>query len=125
MKKLLCSYPEVVKYLLKKFPKHQAVAKMYSAIMRCTQPFSMTPMQHPDGLYAKSCEVANVQDESNLNDNFIEIIDSSIGYSLNKKWFLNDETAVTNISFKVQSLAATQKQKLLRPRAKNQNANEK
>lgn len=61
-KKLFRSYPDVVNYLLKKVANGQAIAETNSAILRYTQPTSMTLMQYAEDLYAKLCKAADVFD---------------------------------------------------------------
>lgn len=81
-KKFLCSYPEVVNYVLKKFANDKAIAEIDCTILRFSQPTSMTPMQYADDLYAKSSKVADAYEELTLNNIFIEEVDSSICHSL-------------------------------------------
>lgn len=54
------------------------MADMDSAIQCYKSPANMNPRHYADDLYAKSCKVANVYDESMLNLIFIKAVDSSI-----------------------------------------------
>lgn len=62
-KKFLRSYPEVVKYLLKKFASDQAIAKMDPTILHYTQVAKMTLIRYTDDLYSMSCKMTDVYDE--------------------------------------------------------------
>lgn len=66
--KLLRFNQEVASYLLKKFASDQAIANINSTIFRYTQLTKMIFMQYSDDLFAKSRKVADVCDESTLND---------------------------------------------------------
>lgn len=76
------SYPEVVNYLLKKFVTDQAFVEYDATILRYMQPTNMTSQQIADDLIAKSCKVADVYEQSTLNDVSIEGVDASIRHSL-------------------------------------------
>lgn len=78
------SYPEAVNYFLKTLTNERAVAKLNSVILRFTQLASMTLMLYAGDLYPKSCEVADVYEESTLIDIFIQDVNTSSSNHLRK-----------------------------------------
>lgn len=78
----LRSYLEVVDYFLKTFANDQAIAEKDSRILRYIQSAHMTPTSYADNLYAKTCRIADVYNESFLNDTYIEGVDPSICHSI-------------------------------------------
>lgn len=82
--KLFRPYRDIVNYFLTKFDSDRRNAKTVSAVLRCTQPASMFSMLYADDLYANSCKVADIYDETTVNHIFIERVDSSIFHSLRK-----------------------------------------
>lgn len=62
---------------------------MDSAILHYIKPSSMTLIQYADSLYANSCKVIGVYDDSFLNDMFIEDVNSSVCHSFREYWVTN------------------------------------
>lgn len=62
-------------------------------------PSGMTPQQYANDLIAKLCKVADVYDESTLNDVFIEGVDASIQQSLRNFRVTNPHSDLTDIAF--------------------------
>lgn len=124
-KKLFRSYWENVDYLLKKSSNDQATAEMNFKFVSHTQPTNMTLMQYADAFSAKSCKVADVYDESTLNNISIEKVVSSICNSLRKYWVFSPQTGLSNIALKEQSLLAIQNERAKSPHAGTQNATAK
>lgn len=73
---------------------------MEPLILHYTQPTSMTLKQYADDLYAKSCKVADVYDESTLNNSVVEGVDIFSCHSPRKCWASSLQVDVTNIAFK-------------------------
>lgn len=65
-------------------------------------------MQNIDDLYAKSCIVADVYDESTLNNIFIEGVDLSIRHSPREYWATHLQASMTGIVLEDQSLLEIQ-----------------
>lgn len=55
-------------YLLKKYPTEWAIAKHCETILRYVRTSNMTLQQYVDDLISNFCQVADVYDESILND---------------------------------------------------------
>lgn len=68
-----------------------------------------TPQQFADDMITKSYEVADVYDESALNNVFIERVNASICHSLRGYWALHQTANITNISFYANFILAIQK----------------
>lgn len=71
-------------------------------ILRYMQPAHVTIMQYADDFYAKSYKVADIDDESTLNDIFIEGVHLFISCSLLEYWATHLQADVINIAFKTQ-----------------------
>lgn len=71
-KKLVWFYAEVVNCFLSKFANDKSMTKMGSTTMRYPNLAIITPMQHTDNLYPKSCKASNFYDVLTLNGIFIE-----------------------------------------------------
>lgn len=69
-----------------KFESKETIAKMGSKILWYIQSTHMTSMQYSDGLYAKSCKVADVYDNYTSNDISVEGFDPSIWHSIREYW---------------------------------------
>lgn len=108
-RELLRSYPDVVNYLLNKNATNQVIAWNEAAITRYVQPPNMTPQECAKDLISKSCKVADVNDESSLNDMFIESVDMPICYSLRNQYATNSQADLTNIVFQGELLLSMQK----------------
>lgn len=80
--KLLRSYPQIVDYLFKKYKTDKAIVENDVAILLYVQPTNTTPHHYADDSTAKSCNLADMYDESTLNDVLIESIEASIRNSL-------------------------------------------
>lgn len=85
-KKLLWPNSEIASYLFKKLSDEQAIAKINSAILRSTQPASMSPIQYEQDMYVTSCKVAGAYDETTLNYIFITGGDSTVCQRLREYW---------------------------------------
>lgn len=79
---------------------------MDSALLRYTQPSNMTLIQYADDLFAKLCKVADVYDESILDDIFIKGVEAYICHSLKKFWACSPQSDLADIAFLVQQLLA-------------------
>lgn len=121
-KQLFRSYPEVDTYLLKKFTNGQAIAGLDFSISRHSQASSTNTMQYAENLYAKSCKVADVYDESTLNGILVCGVDSAICHCLSNYWVSKPEANLTNIAFKALLLLAIQKGSAKLPHAGSPNA---
>lgn len=95
--------------MLRKIATDQEIAKINSAVLRYTKPTNMTTRQYPEDLHAKPCKVADVYDESTLNDIFIKGVDFTICHRVRKYWAMQPHVDLNNIAFKPQSLLAIQK----------------
>lgn len=67
----------------------------------------MILMQYNHGLYAKSCSVADVYDEFNLNHILTKLFDYTICHSVWKYWVSNSQSSLATIALKVQWLLAS------------------
>lgn len=72
-RKLLRSNAEVVKYLLKKFATHQAIAEFDVAIMLYMQKATMTPQQYTYVSVAKPWKLVDVYDKRTFNNVFSKV----------------------------------------------------
>lgn len=108
-KKLLCSYLEIVNCFLKEFANTHAIAKTHFAILRYMQPAHITYKHYADNLYAKSCNMADVYDESTIADIFIDKVDSSVSDRLHEYCATHLCADVSDFVFKAQSLLEIQK----------------
>lgn len=108
-KKLLRSYTEAANYLLKKFETEIAIAKINSKILPYIQLAHMTPVQYANNYSAKSCKVADIYDESTLNNIFIQDVDPSTCYRLWRTWATHTQAHMTNTAFKAQPLISNSK----------------
>lgn len=106
---LLRSYPEVVKYLLRKYTADQAIVEYDAAILRYTQPANMNAQLYAEELIAKSCMVAIVYSKGTLNNVLIERVDKSIYHSLRNYSATNPQGKPTDIAFQSKLLLAIQK----------------
>lgn len=79
---LLQSYPEVLRFFLKKFVTDQAIAKHNVKILLYMQSANMTSRKFADFLIAESCKGVDVYDESATNNIFIKRVGASISSSL-------------------------------------------
>lgn len=103
------SYPEAVKFLLKKYVTDQAIVEYDAAILRYMQSSNVTRQQYPNDLIAKSCEVADVYDEATLKDVFIEGVDASVRRIHRHYWAQDSQADLTDIAFQAESLFYIQK----------------
>lgn len=108
-KKHFRSYSKAFNYLLRKFVKDQAIAKIESTFSCYIQLARTNSMQYANSLCATSRKVAGVNDTSTLTDIFIKKVDFSICCSI-KKYFTADlEADLTSTASKALSLLAIQK----------------
>lgn len=70
----------------------------------------MTPIQYADDLYTKSYNVADVYDESTLNESYIKDVDPFIYHSAWEYWATHPQADGTNIAFKAHALLEIQKE---------------
>lgn len=98
-RKLLRLYPKVVTYLLKKYATDQPMVKNDAAILWYVQPPNMTAQQFPDNSITRSSKVADVYNESTLNDVFNKSVDASFRHSLRNFWATSSQTDLTIIAF--------------------------
>lgn len=73
-------------YLFKKYSTARAIAENYAAILRYVHTSDMTPHEYTADLFANSCKVADVYDETTLNGVFKKGADATIRYSLRNYW---------------------------------------
>lgn len=73
------------------------------------QPSNMTLKQYTDDLFAESCKVADVYDDSTLKDVFIKGVDPSIKHSLRIYCATNSQVDLTDFAFQTRSLLSIQK----------------
>lgn len=98
----------MINYLLKKYETEQAIAKYDGTISQYLQPASKGPQQYADEQFAKYWMLAEVYDESILNDAFLEEVVQSIQHSWQNYWAKNPRADSTDIAFQVKSLFAIQ-----------------
>lgn len=73
------------------------------------QDLSMTPQQCANNIISRSCKVADIYDESILNDVLVEGVSQSIPQSCNKFYQMHRWVYTTAIAFRVDLLLAIQK----------------
>lgn len=76
--KLLHYFKEVVNLVLKKHGTDQTIAEQGAEISYFFYSSAVTPQQYSEDLTVKSCKVAEVYVEANLNDVFIEGVNALI-----------------------------------------------
>lgn len=107
---LLRCYPEVLKYLVKKYAIYQAIEKNDISILRYEKLSSMTPRHYADNLIAISCQVPDEYYRSTLSDVFIKGVDGSIRHSLRNCLATNSEADLTCIALQIESLLSIQEE---------------
>lgn len=83
----------------------------------------MISMSSADDQYTKWCRVADVYNESSLNDTFFEEVDFSIHHCIREYWTYTPMVELTNIAVKTQLLLAIQKESIKPTYTENHNAN--
>lgn len=77
--------------------------------MRYVRPPNIISHLYEDSSTAKSCNVADINNKSSLNDVFFEDDDVSVRNSVRYYWARNQQVDLMDIAFKEESLLSIQK----------------